>query len=415
MAPSAAGPTASTARHGFGFWAVAFAYLTVMAFSAVPSPLYGIYQARDDFSSFTITLIYAAYALGVVASLLFAGHVSDWHGRKRILLPAVLLSIVSALIFLVWRDLPGLFVARVVNGLSVGIVAATATAYLAELHSGNRPDASPRRGQLVATTVNIGGLGVGPLLAGFLAQYVRDPLAVPYVVILVALVVAFVLVALAPETRERPFPRPAYRPQRVSVPREARATFFAAGTATFLAFGAIGLFLGLTSTFLVGALHDPSHALAGVTIFAVAAGAVLAQTATLSWPLRRLLAAGIAGMLVGLACTVGAAWLSHPSLGVFVVGGVLTGAGGGLVFKGSVATALRISTPDTRAEVLAGLFLGGYLGLTVPVIGVGISLQYLSPRVTLLVFSLVVGAFALAAAPRLLSRTSTTHGPPALR
>jgi MFS family permease len=403
----------SPARHGFGFWAVAFAYLTVMAFSAVPSPLYGIYQARDGFSSFTITLIYAAYAIGVVTALLFLGHVSDWHGRRRVLLPAIGLSIVSALIFLVWRDLPGLFVARVINGLSVGVVAATATAYLAELHSGNRPDASPRRGQLVATTVNIGGLGVGPLVSGTLAEYVRDPLAVPYIVILAALALAFLVVALTPETRLRPFPRPAYRPQRVSVPREARGTFFAAGTATFLAFGAIGLFLGLTSTFLVGALHDRSHALAGVTIFAVAAGAVLAQTSTLAWPLRRLLATGIGAMLAGLALTVLAAWLPTPNLAVFLVGGMLTGAGGGMVFKGSVSTAVAISTPDTRAEVLAGLFLGGYLGLTVPVIGLGISLQYLSPRVTLLAFALAVGAFALAATPRLLASTRSKPAPSA--
>jgi MFS family permease len=403
---------ASARRQGFGFWAVAFAYLTVMAFSAVPSPLYGIYQQRDGFSSFTITLIYAAYALGVVASLLFAGHISDWHGRRRILLPAVVLSIASALIFLVWRDLPGLFLARIVNGLSVGVVAATATAYLAELHSGSRPRASPLRGQVVATTVNVGGLGVGPLLSGFLAQYVRDPLAVPYVVIVVALAVAFVVVASTPETRVRPFPRPRYRPQRVSVPREARGTYFAAGTATFLAFGAMGLFLGLTSTFLVSALHDRSHALAGITIFVVAAGAVVAQTATLTWPLRRLLACGIAGMLAGLALTVGAAWLPTPSLALFLAGGALTGAGGGLVFKGSVATVAAISTPDTRAEVLAGLFLGGYLGLTVPVIGVGISLQYLSPKMTLLVFALAVGAFALAATPRLLAGSTA---PSALR
>src|SRR3954453_4323814 len=121
-------------RHGLGFWAVAFAFLTVMAFSTVPSPLYGLYQARDGFSSFLITIIYAAYAIGVIAALLLAGHLSDWHGRRRILLPAVATSIVSAVVFLLWRDLPGLLVARVINGVSVGVVAATATAYLAELH-----------------------------------------------------------------------------------------------------------------------------------------------------------------------------------------------------------------------------------------------------------------------------------------
>jgi MFS family permease len=108
-----------------------------------------------------------------------------------------------------------------------------------------------------------------------------------------------------------------------------------------------------------------------------------------------------------------AAWLPTPNLAVFLVGGILTGAGGGMVFKGSVSTVVAISTPDTRAEVLAGLFLGGYLGLTVPVIGLGISLQYLSPRVTLLAFALAVGAFALAATPRLLASARSKPAPSA--
>src|SRR4051812_23782638 len=165
--PLAPFPASGTRRHhGLGFWAVAFAFLTVMAFSTVPSPLYGLYQARDGFSSFVVTLIYAAYAVGVIAALLLAGHVSDWHGRRRVLLPAVATSIVSAVVFLAWRDVPGLLVARVVNGLSVGVVAATATAYLAELHVASRPDASPRRAQLTATGVNVGGLGLGTLVSG---------------------------------------------------------------------------------------------------------------------------------------------------------------------------------------------------------------------------------------------------------
>src|SRR4051794_27288002 len=112
-------PASGTRRHhGVGFWAVAFAFLIVMASSTIPSPLYGLYQARDGFSSFMITLIYAAYAVGVVAALLLAGHVSDWHGRRRILLPAIAVSILSTVLFLLWRDTAGLIVARVVSGLS---------------------------------------------------------------------------------------------------------------------------------------------------------------------------------------------------------------------------------------------------------------------------------------------------------
>jgi MFS family permease len=378
---------------------VAFAFLTVMAFSTVPSPLYGLYQQRDGFSSFTITLIYGAYAIGVVAALLLAGHVSDWHGRRRVLLPAVAVSIVSAIVFLTSRDAPGLIVARIVNGLSVGVVAATATAWLTELHVTANPNASPLRAQLIATGVNLGGLGLGPLVSGALAQWAGSPLTVPYLVFLVALALAVIVVALTPETRDRLDPLPPYRVQKVSVPDEARGRFWNAALGAFVAFGALGLFTGLTATFLVGTLHETSHLLAGVTVFALFAAGVVAQVTLATAPPRRLLTTGSALMIAGLVLTAVAVWLPSPSYALFLIGGALTGAGAGAVFKGSVGTVIAITAPHQRAEALAGVFLAGYVGLSVPVVGAGVALQVLSAKDTLLGFA-VIEIVAIAAIAR---------------
>src|SRR6202035_365687 len=68
-------------RHGVAFWVVAVAFLFNMAFSAVPTPLYVLYQQRDHFSQIMVTIVYAVYAVGVIASLFLAGHISDWVGR----------------------------------------------------------------------------------------------------------------------------------------------------------------------------------------------------------------------------------------------------------------------------------------------------------------------------------------------
>lgn len=395
-------PVPSVRRHHLGFWSVAFAFLVVMAFSTAPSPLYGLYQERDGFSALLITVIYATYAIGVVTSLVLAGHLSDGLGRRRVLVPAIAVSVVSAVMFLLWRDVPGLIAARIVNGLSVGVVAATATAYLSELHALGRPHDTPDRAQVIATAVNLGGLGLGAMVSGALAQWVGSPLTVPYVVFLVLLAVAVGVVALAPETRRRPNPLPAYHPQRVAVPAESRGTFAASAAAAVVGFGALGLFTGLASTFLVGTLGHPSHALTGLAILLMFWTGVVAQSATAAWPLRHVLALGIALMVLGLTLTVIAAWLATPSLGLFLAGGAVTGAGAGTVFKGAIGTVIAIAPPATRAEALAGLFLAGYVGLSFPVVGAGIALQYLSARATLLIFGLVVGAAILAAAPRLL-------------
>jgi hypothetical protein len=232
---------------------------------------------------------------------------------------------------------------------------------------------------------------------------------VPYVVFLIAAALAVVAVAISPETRAAVKPRPRYRPQRASVPAEARGEFYAAALSAFIVFAAMGLFAGLSGLFLVVALHHPSHALAGATLFAVFSAGVVAQLATITWLPRRVLAAGMALMLLGLAATVFAVWLPAPSLALFILGGAVTGAGGGAVFKGAVATVIRISRPESRAEALAGTYLAAFVGLSLPIVGAGVALaEGVSPRVTLLGFAIGVAIGIVASAIKLLGGT---HGP----
>ena len=101
-------------------------------------------------------------------------------------------------------------------------------------------------------------------------------------------------------------------------------------------------------------------------------------------------------ILAGLALCAAAMWL--PSLPVFIIGGIITGAGGGLVVRGSLVAAASTAPRESRAEVLAGYFLGAYVGLSVPVIGLGIATEYVAARDVMLWFAAVaVAAIALSA------------------
>ena len=400
-------------RHRRGFWVVAFAFLAVMALATVPSPLYGLYRERDNFSLFMITVAFAVYAVGVIVALLLGGHLSDLYGRRRLLLPSLGIAIASAVVFLASKSLAGLLVGRLINGIAIGIVASTATAYIAELHAVGRPEASARNAQLTAAAVNIGGLGVGALAAGFLAQWVAHPLTVPYVVFLAALVLAAIGVALTPETRDAPRPLPRYRPQRLSVPQAERSRYFAAALSTFVAFAANGLFAGLAGVFLVVTLHHPSLALAGAVVCTMFGAGVAAQFLTVTWPVSRDLAVGMGAMVVGVGLAVLAVWLSRPSLALFIAGGALIGAGSGAIFKGAVGTVMSISPPERIAESLTGVFLSAYVGISLPVVGAGIALaRHVSPKVTILGFAIVVSAGIAASAIKLLGRDQAHHPTP---
>jgi hypothetical protein len=110
----------------------------------------------------------------------------------------------------------------------------------------------------------------------------------------------------------------------------------------------------------------------------------------------------MAALLLGLALIVLAAWA--PSLTLFIVGGALVGAGAGAMFKGSLGTVIAVADPDSRAEAVAGLFLAGYIGLSIPVIALGVALQELSAKVALLGFATLAAAGIVAASRPLLGR-----------
>lgn len=389
----------SRGAHGAGFWVIAAAFLLVMAFSTIPTPLYSLYQARDGFATFLLTVIFAVYAVGVIASLYLAGHISDWLGRRRIILVAVLIELLAAVIFLVWPSVPGLLVARFISGVGVGALTATATAHLSELRAVARPDEGGRFSSTVSTFVNNGGLALGPLIAGFIAQWIAGPLQVPYVLFIVLLAVAAIAVAFVPETVEKPMPvdghgeRRAYRPQRMSLPSESRGAFWSAAIAALSAFAIFGLFTSLAPSFLAGTLHETSHVVAGLVTFSVFGAAAVAQLLTTRMPLVAQVRLAATMMAVGLAAlSVGALLANLP---LFIAAGIVAGAGVGVQFRSSVAVAASLALPPRRGEVLAALFLVAYLGLTVPVLLVGLALAVLPSAAVLVGFSVVVIVLAV--------------------
>jgi MFS family permease len=374
---------------------VGYVFAVMMAFSTIPAPLYVLYQARDHFGALLVTVIFAAYAVGVMASLFLAGHISDWLGRRRMVATALGVNILSGIVFLAWPAVPGLIVGRVISGISIGLLTATATAYLSELHAAARPGEPGRRAEVVATAANLGGLGLGALLAGLLAQYAGHALQLPFLVSEALMLGGALALATTPETVARTRPGPRYHPQRVSLPAADRSAFFAAALATVAAFALFGMFTSLAPGFIAETLGDGSHALAGLATFVVFGAAALAQIAVSRAATRRQLRVGLTTLILGLVLVTIAVWL--PSLTLFLLGGALAGAGAGAAFKGSISTVIAIAPPAGRGETLAGLFLAAYFGIAVPVLGLGVATQIVSSQIAVLGFAAVLVAVAVVA------------------
>ncbi|TQM64394.1 MFS transporter [Humibacillus xanthopallidus] len=399
-APRARHSDATRARHRRGFWVLVGAFTVLMAFTTLPTPLYPLYQQLDGFPTVVITLIFAAYGLGVMAGLYLAGHVSDYLGRRRVLLAATAVEVVSAVMFVLLHDTGSLLIARFLCGLGIGAVTATATAHLAELHAIGRPDADGRFAAIVAGAVNTGGLALGPLVAGLLTQWLPHPLTLPYAVWILLLVAAFAaLLLLVPETVDRQGPTPAYRPQRVGVEPAVRPHFSAAAVAAAAAFSVLGVFTSLTASFVGGTLGLHSRLLTGALVFGVIGASALSQVVLGTRDVADRLRVGMWAMSVGLGLVAVGAW--SASLPVFALSGVVAGAGVGLVFNVAITTAAAISSAEHRGETLAGMFLAAYAGITVPVVAAGVALTWFAAPVVLVVFAGTVLLAVLTSTTRL--------------
>lgn len=111
----------------WGLISAAYAFLIVMMGTTLPTPLYPIYSKVYDLSPLMITIIYAVYAAGVIGGLLVFGQLSDRIGRRYVLIPGVILSAISALVFLFATNVGLLLAGRVISGLSAGLFTSTAT------------------------------------------------------------------------------------------------------------------------------------------------------------------------------------------------------------------------------------------------------------------------------------------------
>lgn len=378
------------------------AFTIAMLGTTLPTPLYPLYQQVFGFGELMTTVVFAVYALGVMAALVLTGRWSDQLGRRPMLRAGLALSGLAALLFVLADSTAWLFAGRVSSGLSAGIFTGTATAALVDF----APGPHKARAGLVAAVVNMGGLGLGPLLAGLLAQYAPAPLRLVYLVDLGLVAVAACAVELVAEPVRRARP-PRLRPQKLAVPAEVREVFVRAAIAGFAGFAVLGLFTAVSPAFFGVVLHDTNRALVGVFVFALFAASTVGQTVSSRLGERPALITGCAGLLVGMALIAGSLALASQTL--LITGGIVAGLAQGMGFRAGLA-AVTVSAPaGRRGEITSTFFVVLYLGLMIPVIGEGAAAGAFGLVASGIVFAAGVALLAVVALVLLVRRHGTAN------
>ena len=373
-------------RSRVAFPLLAYAFTAIMMGTTLPTPMYALYSAKMHFSVLTTTVVFATYAGGVLAALLVMGRWSDVVGRRPMLLLGAAFALVSAIVFLAADTVELLLIGRALSGLSAGLYLGTATAAVIEA----APPAWRGRAAAVATIANIGGLGLGPLIAGLLVQYAADPLQVSFILHIALTVLAFAGVWIAPETSER---RGRIGFQRLSVPPEVRSVFVPASTAAFAGFAVTGLFPAVAPSFIADVIGIGNHAVAGALVCSIFAASAAAQVLAGRIEAQRAVALGCAVLVVGMVII--AASLHLSSLALLIVGAVIAGVGQGISFSRGLAAIAERTPPDRRAEVSSTYFVIAYVAISLPVVGEGLAAEAWGLRTAGIVFAFAVSALAV--------------------
>jgi MFS family permease len=361
--------------------------------STLITPLYIIYQQQFHFSQITLTLIYAAYALGNIAALLFFGHISDRVGRRIIAMSAIVTLAVAALSFLFANTIAALYVARILSGLGIGIASGTGNAWLAELAGGG----NKARAATIGTTSNFIGLGLAALFAGLLAQYAPWPLQLPFIAYLIILCAVAVLIWFTQETVRDPVRH--LDPARLEVlptlllPRDIRAQFVAPAITGFGLMALVGFYAALMPSTLSNDLQIKNHAAAGSLFLELAAVVALVIVVTQTLPSRIAMMSSLALMVLAAAALVAAK--VSASLWVMLATTAIVAVSTGLGYRGSLQVVNQIAPANDRANVVSIYFICCFIGNALPVIGVGVLSSLANPTVADIAFAGVIAAFAI--------------------
>jgi len=378
-------PRPTSLRTRFGFVLLAYAFVAIMTGTTLPTPLYALYSEHMHFAVLTTTVIFSTYAVGVLGALLVFGRWSDAMGRRPVLLAGAAFALASAAVFLVADSVPLLLLGRLLSGLSAGIFTGTATAAIVEA----APDGQRDIATSIATVANIGGLGIGPILAGLLAQYAPHPLQLPFITHIALVILAVGAVLLAPETSGRTG-RIGF--QRLSVPAEMRPVFVTAATAAFAGFAVTGLFMAVAPSFVKSVMGVGNHAVAGVIAGSLFGASAVAQVLSRRVPPRRAVAIGCAILVAGMLILAVA--LHESSLVGLVAAAVVAGIGQGVSFSRGLASVAELAPEDRRAEVSSTYFVVAYVAISLPVVGEGFASQHWGLRTGGVTFALATAALA---------------------
>jgi MFS family permease len=322
---------------------------------------------------------------------LTVGGLSDFIGRKPVLIAGFAALTLSMVVFSLADGVAWLYAARILQGLAAGALLGAVSAGLLDF-------AGPRRirfAVLANGLIPSLGLAAGALLAGALVQWVAAPTRLVYIVLAVAFVAIIAAIALGPETESRRDGALASLKPRVRIAKNIRPQFLAQMPAWFAAWAQLGLTLSLITSLAAVKFGITDLFLGALVVGIICIAASVANLALRNSSGRLSTLLGSSLLIAGTALTLLS--LIGPSTALFYLGSTVAGLGIGAMMGGSIRALSVLPRHSERGEFFAGAYMIGYVALSVPAIVAGICAVHIGLVAVTVGYGIGVSALALVA------------------
>lgn len=368
--------------------AAVYATLTAITFSAVsaaPTPIYRLYRETLGLTPFAITIVFAVYCLTMVGAFLTIARLSDYVGRKPMILTALGLNAIALWLFLVANSAAMLVLARAVQGVATGVALATLGAVIA--------DTAPKWAATLNSVTAFIGLALGSLISGALVAFAPWPTLLIYAVLLgVTLAEMAVLAWIAETASPKAGAWSGIRP-RLTVPAAATGEMVRLFPLTLSAWALGGFYLSLMPSLVVAATGVRSPLLGAAVVSALMIAGGISSYATRGSDARTLVRAAAAWLAAGIVLTLFAIAAGSPTGMLF--GTIVAGGGFGASYGATLSALLPLASGHERAGLLSAYFVESYLAFALPAIAAGLAAPHLGLVATALIYGSTLALSAI--------------------
>jgi MFS family permease len=335
-------------------------------------PLYTTYAQIAGFGNGISALAFATYVAGLLPTLILFGGISDRVGRKTVILASLLFAFVATFLPIANPTIYTLFVTRVLQGIAVGLITGTGTAYLSAL----MPHASAKVAGYVSLTTSL-GFSSGALFTNAALLVKESLVPFSYWVIFILILGCIGLAIGLPE-------QPISKGALLRLPSFPAGTI-PAGLAIALAWSLAGI-VGVILPAQLVQYNLPNWS--GPLLFIFVMTGVLLQPLARRLQAERSLQFGAVILILGYITFTCGAWLGVLSLvlaGVAVAGTACYG----FTYLGGLAQVVRLSGSES-ARAASGYFVCAYLGYGLPVMLIGLFAERVGIVNTLFGFGIIL-------------------------